>query len=68
MAFGSSLPVREKNLIPVTEFLKLRVASSTSFKPGNEHILEEIQNDVDNYWKYLEGRVEGSKDLTSPIE
>ena len=61
-------PVREKNLIPVTEFLKPQGRFKHLFKPGNEHILEEIQNDVDNYWKYLEGRVEGSKNLTSPIE
>ena len=56
-------PVRDKNLIPVTEFLKPQGRFKHLFKPGNEHILEEIQQDVDNYWAYLEGRVEGSKDL-----
>lgn len=56
-------PVRDKNLIPVADFLKPQGRFKHLFKPGNEHLLEEIQNDVDRYWKYLEGRVEGSKDL-----
>ena len=56
-------PVRDKNLIPVKDFLKPQGRFKHLFKPGNEALLEEIQQDVDDFWAYLEGRVEGSKDL-----
>ncbi|MCH4185159.1 MAG: thiamine pyrophosphate-dependent enzyme [Eggerthellaceae bacterium] len=56
-------PVRDKDLIPVKEFYKPQGRFKHLFKPGNEQLLEDLQNDVDAYWKYLQGRVEGSKDL-----
>ena len=47
------MPVRDKNLIPVKDFLKPQGRFKTHlFKPGNEHIIEEIQADVDAYWAY----------------
>ncbi len=61
-------PVKEKNQKELEEFLKPQGRFKHLFKPGNEHLLEEMRADVDAYWAYLEGRVEGSKDAKSPIE
>ena len=56
-------PVREKNLVPLEDFLKPQGRFKHLFKPGSEALLQEMKDDVEAYWKYLEGRVEGSKDL-----
>ncbi len=56
-------PVRERNQKPLEDFLRPQGRFKHLFKPGNEALLEELKADVDQYWKYLEGRVEGSKDL-----
>ena len=61
-------PVKEKNLKPLEDFLRPQGRFKHLFKPENAHIIEEMKEDIENYWKYLEGRVEGSKDATSPIE
>ena len=58
---GNDKPKNERK--PLTEFLKPQGRFKHLFKPGNEALLEEIQQDVDDFWAYLEGRVEGSKDL-----
>lgn len=56
-------PVKEKNLKPLEDFLRPQGRFKHLFKPGNEALLEELKADVEQYWKYLEGRVEGSKNL-----
>ena len=56
-------PVREKNAVPLEDFLKPQGRFKHLFKPGAEDLLQEMKDDVEAYWKYLEGRVEGSKDL-----
>lgn len=56
-------PVKEKNEKPLEDFLKPQGRFKHLFKPGNEALLQELKEDVAAYWKYLEGRVEGSKDL-----
>jgi len=55
--------VREKNLVPLEDFLKPQGRFKHLFKPGSEALLQEMKDDVEAYWKYLEGRVEGSKEL-----
>jgi pyruvate ferredoxin oxidoreductase beta subunit len=42
-----------KEHVPVSEFLKLQKRFSHLFKPGNEHLIEEIQADVDARWEEL---------------
>ncbi|NTU89338.1 MAG: pyruvate ferredoxin oxidoreductase [Actinobacteria bacterium] len=49
----SMTPVKEKDLLPVSEFLKAQGRFKHLFKPGNEALLEEIQADVDAYYEYL---------------
>ncbi|MDO4503009.1 MAG: thiamine pyrophosphate-dependent enzyme [Coriobacteriia bacterium] len=56
-------PVKEKNQKPLEDFLRPQGRFKHLFKPGNEALLQELKDDVDAYWRYLEGRVEGSKDL-----
>lgn len=56
-------PVKEKDAKPLEEFLKPQGRFKHVLKPGNEALLQELKDDVDAFWKYLEGRVEGSKDL-----
>ena len=56
-------PVREKNAISLEEFLKPQGRFKHLFKPGAEDLLQEMKDDVDAYWAYLMGRVEGSKNL-----
>lgn len=61
-------PVKEKSLKPLEDFLKPQGRFKHLFKPENAHIIEEMKEDIEAYWAYLEGRVEGSKDAKSPIE
>ena len=42
-----------KETVPVSEFLKLQKRFKHLFKPGNEHLIEEIQADVDRNWEAL---------------
>ena len=56
-------PVKEKNLKPLEDFLKPQGRFKHLLKPENAELLQELKDDVEDYWKYLEGRVEGSKDL-----
>ena len=48
--------VMPKEKKPVTEFLKPQGRFAHLFKPGNEHILEEIQKEVDERWEVLQRR------------
>jgi pyruvate ferredoxin oxidoreductase beta subunit len=45
-----------KNKLPVTEYLKLQGRFSHLFKPGNETLLEQIQDDIDRRWEELKYR------------
>ncbi|MGL5176178.1 MAG: thiamine pyrophosphate-dependent enzyme [Cetobacterium sp.] len=47
------LSYKPKNKLPITEFLKIQGRFAHLFKPGNEHLLEEIQKDVDRKWEAL---------------
>ena len=45
-----------KKKLPVTEYLKLQGRFDHLFKPGNEELLERIQDDVDKRWEELKYR------------
>ena len=45
-----------KNKLPVTEYLKLQGRFKHLFKPGNEALIESIQDDVDKRWEELKYR------------
>lgn len=47
------LSYKPKNKLPITEFLKIQGRFAHLFKPGNEHLLEEVQKDVDRKWEAL---------------
>jgi len=47
--------VREKDLLPIEDFLKTQGRFAHLFKPGNEHLIAEIQADVDEYYDYVKG-------------
>ncbi len=47
------LNYQPKNKRPVEEYLKLQGRFSHVFKPGNEWMIEEIQNGVDQRWEHL---------------
>jgi pyruvate ferredoxin oxidoreductase beta subunit len=42
-----------KTKVPVKDFLKMQGRFKHLFKAGNEHLLEEIQNEVDKRWNKL---------------
>ncbi len=56
-------PVREKSRIPLEDFLRPQGRFKHLFKAGGEDLLQEMKDDVEAYWNYLEGRVEGSQNL-----
>lgn len=47
------LSYRPKNKLPIEEFLKPQGRFKHLFKPGNEHMIEEIQKEVDKNWEKL---------------
>jgi len=52
-----TMPAKTRNgLTPVVEFLKPQGRFKHLFKPGNEALLEEIQEDVNEYYAYLQRR------------
>ncbi|MBD3286624.1 pyruvate ferredoxin oxidoreductase [candidate division WOR-3 bacterium] len=53
--------VKPREPKPVTEFLKQQARFRHIFKPGNEHLVEEIQAYVDKQWERLLGKEEASK-------
>ena len=53
-------PVREKDARPLEDFLKLQGRFAHLLKPGNEALIQELKDDIDANWAYLEGRVAGS--------
>lgn len=50
-----------KNKLPVVEYLKLQGRFKHIFKAGNEHMIEDIQNEVDKRWEMLLKLAEISK-------
>lgn len=51
-----TMPARVKEFKPIEEFLKPQGRFKHLFKPGNEHLLTEAQEDVDNYYAWLKKR------------
>lgn len=47
------LSYRPKNKLPIEEFLKPQGRFKHVFKPGNEHMIEDIQKEVDRRWEKL---------------
>lgn len=47
------LSYRPKNKLPITEFIKDQGRFAHLFKPGNEHLIEEMQNEVNRRWEAL---------------
>ncbi len=57
---GTKLTItyRPKNKIPVREYLGVQGRFAHLFKKGNEHVIEEFQKNVDEFWDYLQRREE----------
>lgn len=47
------LSYKPKKKLPVEEYLKTQGRFAHLFKPGNEHLIKEIQDEVDRKWKNL---------------
>lgn len=48
-----SLSYRPKNKLPIEDFLRPQGRFKHLFKPGNEHMIEDIQREVDRRWERL---------------
>ena len=44
---------KPKNKLPVAEFLKAQGRFKHMFRPGNEHMIEDVQNEVDKDGKHF---------------
>ncbi|RDU57536.1 thiamine pyrophosphate-dependent enzyme [Helicobacter sp. MIT 99-5507] len=53
-----NITYRPKNIIPVRDYLGAQARFKHLFKPENEHIIEQLQKDVNNRWEYLQRREE----------
>ncbi len=49
---------RPRNIIPVRDYLATQKRFKHLFKKENEHIIEELQKDVNERWEYLQRREE----------
>jgi pyruvate ferredoxin oxidoreductase beta subunit len=49
--------VREKDILPIEEFLKTQGRFKHLFKAGNEPLIEQMQKEVDEYYTYLQKMV-----------
>ncbi len=47
------LTYKPKNKLPIEEFLKPQGRFKHLFKPGNEHLIANIQADIDRKWEQL---------------
>ena len=47
------LSYEPKNKLPVTEYLKMQGRFAHMFKPGNEWMIEQVQQEVDRNWEAL---------------
>ena len=48
-----TLSYKPKNKLPIEDFLRPQRRFRHLFKPGNEHLIEEFQQMVDNQWNNL---------------
>lgn len=55
-----NITYRPKNVVPVRDYLAAQGRFKHLFKPGNEHIIEQFQKDVDARWERLQ-RLEEAK-------
>jgi len=55
-----NITYRPKNVIPVRDYLALQGRFKHLFKPENEHIIKQWQENVDKRWEYLQRREEAS--------
>lgn len=53
-----NITYRPKNIIPVRDYLGAQARFKHLFKPENEHIIEQLQKDVNTRWEYLQRREE----------
>ena len=53
-----NITYRPKNIVPVRDYLGAQARFKHLFKPENEHIIEQLQKDVNNRWEYLQRREE----------
>lgn len=53
-----NITYRPKNILPVRDYLGAQGRFAHLFKPGNEHVIEQIQKDVNERWEYLQRREE----------
>ena len=53
-----NITYRPKNVIPVRDYLGVQGRFKHLFKPENEHIIEQVQKDVDKKWEMLQRREE----------
>lgn len=53
-----NITYRPKNILPVRDYLGAQGRFAHLFKPGNEHVIERIQKDIDERWEYLQRREE----------
>lgn len=51
-----TMPAKVKEFKPITDFLKPQGRFKHLFKPGNEHLLQEAQDSVDEYYAWLKKR------------
>lgn len=47
--------VREKDLLPIEDFLRVQGRYKHLFKPENEHLIKQLQIEVDEYYDYIKG-------------
>lgn len=53
-----NITYRPKNKVPIKDYLAAQGRFKHLFKPGNEHVIEQWQKDVDARWEYLQRREE----------
>lgn len=56
-------PVKEKDACELEDFLRPQGRFKHLFKPENAKLLQEMKDDIESNWRYLQGRVVGSADL-----
>ncbi|MBR7118494.1 MAG: pyruvate ferredoxin oxidoreductase [Helicobacteraceae bacterium] len=53
-----NITYRPKNIVSVRDYLGVQARFKHLFKPENEHIIEQLQKDVNDRWEYLQRREE----------
>jgi pyruvate ferredoxin oxidoreductase beta subunit len=57
------LNYKPKEKLPVEEFLKTQGRFRHLFRPENRHVIDELQDEVDQKWDELVHRCEMSKEM-----